>query len=220
MLFGTTLSGGTDGNGTVFEVNPATKTLTTIYAFPTVSCPPNNCYPDGQGPYAGLIVDAKGSLYGTTSAGGATGSGAIFEVTPGKKGTWTESVLYSFLGGQNNWFDGYDAVSPLVFDKAGLLYGTTEFGGDGYGPQGTVFQFNPSTKSLTTLYSFDGIPPQGCPPNCETYYANGDQPVGALSIDSKTGALYGTTQGGGSITDDNCFNDFDSGCGTVFVLTP
>jgi uncharacterized repeat protein (TIGR03803 family) len=216
MLYGTTLSGGTDGNGTVFEVNPTTKTLTTVYAFPTVSCPPNNCYPNGQGPYAGLVVDAKGSLYGTTSAGGANDYGAIFEVTPGKKGAWIETVLYSFTAGN----DGYDPAGPVAFDSAGFLYGTTEYGGAGTSSQGTIFQFNATAKSLITLYSFDGLPPQGCPPNCETYYPNGDQPVGTLSIDTQTGAIYGTTQGGGSVTDDNCFNDFDSGCGTVFALTP
>ena len=215
LLYGTTYAGGSYGDGSVFELNPATKAFTTVYSFPTVSCPPNNCYPNGLQPVASLTTDAKGDLYGTTTGGGAFGYGAVFELAPGKKGAWTQTVLYSFTSGN----DGYDPGGPVAFDAAGMLYGTTPYGGSS-GAQGTVFQLNPSTKSLTTLYSFVGVLSEGCPPNCDTFYANGDQPLGALSVDSQTGAIYGTTQGGGSMAPDNCFNDFDSGCGTIFILKP
>ena len=56
---------------------------------------------DGFGPYAGLIVDTNGNLYGTTSDGGAYGSGTVFELTPPSTigGNWTELILWSFGNG-------------------------------------------------------------------------------------------------------------------------
>src|SRR5436190_2003791 len=97
------------------------QTLTTLYSF-TGS--------DGARPYAGLIADASGNLYGTTDNGGASGYGTVFKVTP----TGTETVLYSFTGGS----DGAYPLAGLIADASGNLYGTTYLGGaNGYG---TVFK--------------------------------------------------------------------------------
>ena len=52
---------------------------------------------DGNIPYAGLIFDAAGNLYGTTFRGGTVGVGTVFELTPAGGGTWTEKVLHSFI---------------------------------------------------------------------------------------------------------------------------
>jgi uncharacterized repeat protein (TIGR03803 family) len=220
-LYGTTNAGGA-GNGTVFKVAPATKKFTTIYAFPTVSCPPNTCYPNGQFPLAGLVADAQGVLYGT--AGGGTGNfGVVFKLTPPVTGSvWTQSVLYNFCM-LNNCADGYDPVAGLSFDKTGLLYGTTEFGGAGPSDNaGTAFRLDPNSGLLATLFSFYGVPQGKCPGPCFAAYASGSQPTAGLTIVSRDSAivLYGTTsQGGTTAAKSSCTTDF-SGCGTVFALTP
>jgi uncharacterized repeat protein (TIGR03803 family) len=85
---------------------------------------------DGQSPEAGVVVDKKGNVYGTTYLGGADDSGAVYEVAP----NGTDTVLYSFSGGS----DGGYPQSSLALDTAGNLYGTTNQGGaSGYG---TVFK--------------------------------------------------------------------------------
>jgi uncharacterized repeat protein (TIGR03803 family) len=89
---------------------------------------------DGSSPFAVLIFDATGNLYGTTAEGGAHGGGTVFELTPKAGEGWTENVLYSF----NNGTDGQNPEAGLIFDAAGNLYGTTTGGGT-YG-SGTVFE--------------------------------------------------------------------------------
>ena len=107
---------------------------------------------DGAGPYAGLIFDAGGNLYGTTAEGGTYGVGTVFEVTPAAGGGWTEKVLHSFNG-----TDGYYPLASLIFDAAGNLYSTTQYGG-AYG-YGTVFELTPTAGGGWTervLHSFNG----------------------------------------------------------------
>jgi uncharacterized repeat protein (TIGR03803 family) len=144
---------------------------------------------DGTHPWAGLVLDAAGNLYGTTQQGGASGYGTVFTLDK----TGTETVLYSFTGGT----DGANPIAGLVRDTAGNLYGTTEYGGDltcgdGYGC-GTVFVVDKSGNE-TVLYSFTGTG------------GDGADPAAGLVRDSQ-GNLYGTTQAGGA-----------SGYGTVFML--
>ena len=125
-LYGTTVSGGNFGDGTVFEVTPSGKE-TTLHSFA------NNDI-DGIHPYAGLTV-YKGNLYGTTVSGGGTGSaaGIVFKMTP----SGSETILHVFGGSP----DGAFPWGGVVFDKAGNLYGTTFSGGaNGYG---TVYQMTP-----------------------------------------------------------------------------
>ena len=122
-FYGTTLYGGTDGDGTVFKLTPE-ATGTVLYSF-------NSPGADGHWPIAGLNFDACGNLFGTTEMGGTEGYGAVFELTSAASGGWTERVLHSF---NNNGQDGTYPRAGLIVDASGHLCGTTTGGGtDGYG---------------------------------------------------------------------------------------
>jgi uncharacterized repeat protein (TIGR03803 family) len=127
-------------------------------------------------PWAGLIGDAQGNLYGTTYFGGKFQDGVVFKLA-GKK----ETVLHSFTGGK----DGGLPAAGLIMDAKGNLYGTTTYGGDPHCdypyPCGLVFKLE-GTKE-TVLYAFKGIP-------------DGERPYPRLCMDAE-GNLYGTTVGGG-----------------------
>ncbi len=181
-LYGTTVYGGTAGGyGTVFKLSSA-GSLTLLHSFSGT--------PDGENPYAGLVVDSAGNGYGTTKYGGAAGGfGTVFKIS--RTGTFT--LLHSFAGNP----DGVNPVAPVVIDPQGNVYGTTYFGGTmGYG---TIYKID-TTGQLTVLHSFN-------------YAPDGGNPMGGLIRDS-AGNLYGTTSEGGDL---NC--GF-SGCGTIFKLTP
>jgi uncharacterized repeat protein (TIGR03803 family) len=212
-LYGTTEFGGIADNGVVFELSPpAVKggkwKQTVLYTFTGGS--------DGGAPNAGLVFDGAGNLYGTTFDGGNChqSCGVVFQLAPPANpgGAWTETVLHAF-GGVNS-SDGGAPTGSLVFDKAGNLYGTTEFGGNVVctnfpGPCGVVFQLSPPKShggswTETVLYNFKGVP-------------DGDFPFGYLTI-NKQGKLFGaTTEGGtGGCTDGE---GTTIGCGTAFKLT-
>jgi uncharacterized repeat protein (TIGR03803 family) len=196
-LYGTTAGGGSSNNGTVFNLTPPAEgqtawTETVLHRF-TGS--------DGADPVAGLIANNEGAFYSATASGGTCSAGTVFELTPPAKGqtVWTETVLYSFAGGS----DGATPVAGLIADNSGALYGTTRFGGSS--GNGTVFKLTPPAKGQTVwtetvLYRFAGG-------------NDGRLPYASLIADN-SGALYGTTQRGGS----GCPQDY--GCGTVFMLTP
>jgi len=182
-FYGTTTGGGVSNAGTVFGVTAAGKEEV-LYSFAGGA--------DGAVPEAGLALDAAGNLYGTTTAGGASGNGAVFKLTAPKKGAkWKETLLYSFGTGA----DGAIPVAGVTFDKAGNLYGTTSAGG-AYG-YGTIFQLIPSGSLWTEniLHEFqDGD--------------DGAVPLAGL-IPDKAGNFYGAATDGGT-----------GGGGTVFELTP
>ena len=137
---------------------------------------------DGSTPYAGLVLDKTGNLYGTTYVGGVNGYGTVFKITP----TGTEAVLHSFA------FDGTDGFNPyasLILDKTGSLYGTTVLGG--VNELGTAFKITP-TGTETVLHSFANDGTDG-------YY-----PFAGL-VFGKKGILYGTTYEGGSFGDGTVF---------------
>ena len=183
-LYGTAQSGGAKGLGTVFKLSPnGTETL--LYSFCVLAA----CA-DGYHPRAGLIMDTKGNLYGTSFDGGAYDAGAVFELSP----SGTETVLHSFCQ-QAGCPDGYYPQAGLVMDTNGNLYGTTLYNGAYDG--GTVFKIS-SDGTATTLYNF--CTATGC--------KNGRYPQAGLILDTN-GNLYGTTYGGGAY-----------GKGTVFELSP
>lgn len=153
---------------------------------------------DGSFPYASLILDAEGNLYGTTMIDGAYSYGTIFRLSPDGK----ETVLHSFTGTGG---DGANPVAPLTRDAAGNLYGTTEYGGlfggaCGGNGCGIVFKIDPSGKE-TVLYRFTGIAGN-----------DGMNPLQGLVRDSK-GNLYGTTSQGGIYS-----YDYANSYGTVFKI--
>jgi len=126
-FYGTTLYGGTGGGfGTVFKVHAGKETL--LHSFAGT--------PDGEDPRSVLVRDGAGNLYGTTQYGGTNGGfGTVFKLDA--KGKLT--LLHSFAGTP----DGEDPYAGLLRDKAGNLYGTTQYGGSG-GGFGTVFKLDTS----------------------------------------------------------------------------
>jgi len=164
-LYGTTSVGGTYGMGTVFKID-SSGTESVIYSFAG--------YPDGANPYAGLVMDNSGNLYGTTENGGTSRLGTIFKIDTGGN----ETVLHSFAGGLT---DGADPKADLILDAAGNLYGTTFLGGSR--SFGTVFELD-TTNTETILHNFTGG-------------TDGGNPFGGLTRDSG-GTLYGTAENGGS----------------------
>jgi uncharacterized repeat protein (TIGR03803 family) len=136
VLYGTTLAGGKQDQGTVFKLNPDGSSFTDLYSF-------NG--PDGADPQAGLILGKDGYLYGTTSGGGATGNGAVFKLKA--DGSYF-TLLHSFGGSSS------DGTYPngLIQGEDGNLYGTNfgdgiTRGGDIYGG-GTIFRIGPVAASL------------------------------------------------------------------------
>jgi uncharacterized repeat protein (TIGR03803 family) len=142
-LYGTTYAGGRSNAGVVFKLS-ASGTYTVLYSF----CSLPGCR-DGNQPDAGLIADSSGNLYGTTIAGGGSGNGTVFKLSP----AGTETVLYSFTGGRDGGGPG-----GLIADSSGNLYGAAG-GGSGTGcegsPCGVVFKLSPS-GTYTVLYAFTG----------------------------------------------------------------
>ena len=199
-LYGTTVNGGPScsqlGCGVVFEL---VRGKAGKWTFKVLH---NFALTDGANPYAGMIFDSKGNLYGTASGGGNTsactgGCGVVFKLTPDGKGDWTETVLYAF-GSQAH--DGAVPLAPLIFDSAGSLYGTTQYGGDG--ASGTVFKVSPGKNGQwvdKVLHSFSAAT------------KDGDEPTYGVVFDS-LGNLHGTTQFGGT--------KGEEGWGTAFELTP
>ena len=127
------------------------------------------------------VLDHAGNLYGTTLGGGSKNNGTVYELIRGTNG-WTERILHSFQGGSN---DGSDPFAGIVFDAAGNIYGTTEFGGNPLA--GTVYELvapvGTSGYKERVLWKFDTT--------------DGYEPVDSLFLDS-AGNLYGTTPEGGS----------------------
>ena len=174
-LFGTTLVGGTNNDGTVFELAKGSSTLSTLASFNGTN---------GSLPYAGLLADSAGNLFGATGAGGANNDGTLFELAKGSSG-YTLNTLASF-----NNTNGTTPYGTLIADSAGNLFGTTA--GGGANNDGTVFELakGSSGYALNTLASFS--------------VSNGGYPQAGLVADS-AGNLFGTTEGGGASNDGTVF---------------
>jgi len=193
-LYGTALLGGTNDVGAVYELSPPAVvggpwTEQVLFSF-------NGA--DGSSPAGRLLLDANGTLFGTTDGGGAGEAGTVFQLAPpaAPGEPWTETVLYSFSGA----VDGSSPVGGVVMNQQGRLFGTAQHGGNG-GPRisgGVVFALDPPVQpggawTETVLYAFGG--------------PDGFAPASLLTL--KKGKLYGTTTQGGFF-----------GTGTVFVLKP
>jgi uncharacterized repeat protein (TIGR03803 family) len=187
-LYGTTRIGGRPsgdlyplGSGTVFKVNKDGSGYRVLHCFPGLSG-------DGVAPWAGLVEGRDGALYGTTLEGGAKSAGTVFKLSKDGGGY---RVLHSLFASQT---DGFKPMAGLLAGSDGALYGMTDGGGSGNGRNGTVFKLNPDGSGYTILHSFPDKP------------GDGRMPRSSL-LEGRDGALYGTTQSGGS-----------KDAGTVFKL--
>ena len=239
-LYGTTVGGGGSGFGTglglVFKVDKKGKE-TVLHTFTAAAG-------DGSYPWAGLVRDKAGNLYGATTQGGdlacgllpPQGCGIIFKLDP----IGNETVLHAFTG-----LDGAFPYASLLRDSAGNLYGTTVMGGTSNG--GTVFDVD-NTDQFTLLHSLSKVAysegallRDGKGNLYGTSYFGGDYDLGAVFkldpagneyvlysfksladglqpeaglVRDRQGNLYGTTRLGGDLT---CTAN-GSGCGTVFKI--
>jgi len=199
-LYGTASSGGgvgtcvASGCGIVFKLSPKSGGQwkeTVLYAFTGGL--------DGELPFSGVAVDARGHVFGTTNFGDRTlcngeGCGLVYELAHTPSG-WKQTVIYNFIGGN----DGASPSAAPILDSAGNLYGVTGLGGSAGG--GVVYKLSPSRNGWqeTVIHAFSGL--------------DGVDPQGSLVFDS-VGNLYGTTEFGGNLV--RC----GGGCGTVFELSP
>jgi uncharacterized repeat protein (TIGR03803 family) len=173
-IYGTTIYGGLNGFGTIYELTPSAGSWTETVAYDFGS--------DGHYPISGVIMDDAGNFYGTTYLGGSVNIGTAFQLVP-SNGSLTENFHYSFLGGQ----DGGRPIAGLIFDQSGNLYGAAS--DDGINGGGTFFQLLPGSGNnwtLQVLYSFAGGPSD----------LNGCGPWGPLVI--QRGSIYGTTKCAGA----------------------
>lgn len=202
VLYGTTTYTGNVTFGNVYRLSPP-KTgpgpwvETVLHTF-------TGGAEDGDAPLAGVIL-GDGALLGTTNYGGSTGCGEtgcgiVYYLAPTASGPWREIILYRFRGGT----DGAEPNAPLVFDPHGHLWGTTTYGGRASCfvlGCGTVFRLvRPAAGQMQwteqVLWRFTGG-------------ADGGYPEAGVRTDPVTGAVFGTTQGGGF-----------AGHGIVFRLAP
>jgi len=196
----TTIAPGAMLAGALLATPAAADQFTTLASFPgSTTNNPNG----GAGPYAG-VIDVGGTFYGTTEYGGSALSGSGLSSIYGDGTLFSYSTvnglqtLASFTGSATNSPNngGFLPESHLI-DVGGTLYGTTIFGGSQ--GVGTVFSYDPTTKTITTRAIFTG--------------ANGGSPyAGLLDVN---GTLYGTTENGGSTVSSS-----SPGHGALFSFNP
>jgi hypothetical protein len=202
-LFGTTLSAGSGGEGTVFEL---VKSGDGSYARATILHSFGGGM-DGARPYAGLAMDGSGNLFGTTSSGGGSSNwGTVFELVKNGDGSYSQpTILYSFSGGT----DGGRPFGNLIVDSRGNLFGTTDPGGNNNSNAGTVFELvkngDGSYSQLKTLHAFSGE-------------ADGAYPYAGLHMDS-SGNLFGTASAGGGDNEGTVFELVRNGDGSYSQMT-
>jgi len=166
-LFGSTETGGTNNNGTLFAINTNGSSYAQVHDFTVEDSAGAN--PDGADPRAVVVLSA-GTFYGTTRYGGTSGGGTVFKMNSGGTGF---TNVFSFTN-----TDAATPIAPLVVSGS-TLYGTTPQGGTaGFG---SVFRINSNGTGFTNIYSFNGT--------------DGKFPTAGLVLSGNT--LYGTTQNGG-----------------------
>ena len=165
-IYGTTYLGGAANAGVVYKLTPSGKE-TLLYSFTGGV--------DGANPYAGVILDTAGNLYGTTYQGGSANLGVVYKVSAAGR----ETVLHNFAGTP----DGANPYAGVISDASGNLYGTTHGGGGN--DTGAVYKLMPSGQ-MTVLHSFP------------TENGGGAAPYSGVVRDS-AGNLYGTTSPAGAV---------------------
>ena len=191
VLYGVTQRGGTWDSGVIFQLTPATGgtyTESVLYSFGNLT--------DASRPNGPLTLDTSGALYGVSALGGTFNNGTVYKFVPASNGQLaTESFLFSFKAGTKS---GSTPSGSLLFDSSGNLYGVTNDGGSA-NDDGVVYELTPAkaTWTETILYVFSK--------------ASGSHPVGGLTWNPTTGALYGTT---------SSQNGKTTGDGSVFKLLP
>ena len=189
-IFGTTLNGGANDAGVVFELaeTAGVWSETVLHNF----CGMQDCA-DGVLSQRALVMDSEGALFGALAAGGVHKSGLVFKLMP--NGTQSEySVVYDFCS-RRDCRDGAAPDTELLLDSVRALYGTTVAGGN-QTDSGTVFRL--SGGALDVLHKF--CAKAACP--------DGASPRGGVSMDA-SGHLFGATTSGGK-----------HGEGAVFELAP
>jgi uncharacterized repeat protein (TIGR03803 family) len=188
-LYGTSVQGGAHASGTVWELSPSgdTWTHTVLYSFTGGA--------DGGEPYKGVTLDADGNLYGTAVTGGGGGCeggcGVAYKLT-NNGGTWTQSDIHAFSGGE----DGAGPGARLTIGDDGNVYGMAPTGGD-FG-SGTLYQMHQrhgGTWKLSVMHAFTGGA-DGCGGS-----------AGALVL--RGGKIYGAATACGA-----------NGQGTLYELSP
>lgn len=200
-IYGTTSGGGAHGHGVVFELTPSGGgwTESVLYSFAGGR--------DGAVPYSGVIFDAAGNLYGTTTLGGAHSVGTVYELTPSQSG-WSETILFAFDGSDHS-FTPYGGV---IFDRQGNLYGTACGGPNG---GGTVYELLPSNGgwAYNLVYGFSGY---AGPRDAPTMDASGNIFLTDLNTGfAQAGSVFKITPGAGgwTATDLYDFNGDRDGAG-------
>ena len=164
-LWGVTSRGGSNGSGVIFKTDSVGNNQVVEYNFDII---------DGKYPNGSLVRASNGLLYGVTEEGGLNSQGVLFQYDQ-------VNHVYTKLFDFGNT-DGSTPNGSLIQATDGMLYGTCYNGGV-FGSTGTIFQFNPNTYSLSTIYSFGSS-------------SMGDNPRGAL-VQASNGLFYGTTSYGG-----------------------
>ena len=162
-FYGTTMSGGVDNQGAVFEIDTAGNE-TILYSFAGGTT-------DGCNPYQGLVMDASGNLYGTMVNCGTAGYGTVFKLSS----AGTETVLHNFTGGASD--GAYPHYGHLLLDESSNLFGLTMEGG--ISESGVLYEVT-AAGAFEVLHRFAGGTKDGC------------YPIGTLATD-KLGSFYGTT---------------------------
>lgn len=169
-LYGTTENGGNANFGTLFRIDTDGSHHEVLHHFAGAAAN------DGANPATALAQAPNGTLYGTTLQGGTTSQGTLFRLEPDGTGY---ALLHHFTSASNG---GYYPRAPILVGNDGLLYGTTQSGGAGYG--GTLFTLNPDGSGLQFIDGF-------------SYNAAGSGPMGNL-VQDPAGRLYGVAQSGGA----------------------
>jgi uncharacterized repeat protein (TIGR03803 family) len=169
-LYGATNVGGTQGQGTVFELahSHGGWSESVLHNFSGGF--------DGGGPLGGVTFDTAGNLYGTTFSGGDN-FGAVFQLVAASN--WSENTLFSFNGGST----GFQPFSSVTFDSSGNLYSSTT-GIEECGGGGNVFELSSGSWSYSAIYCFVGG------------YQGG--PHMSTLVFDQAGNLYGTTSADGA----------------------